>query len=305
MEKPKQVCDLCGSGSWRVFATKGRGGSSLTTVICNDCGLVYTNPRLEAGENAEFYHESYWGSYKNQSAPDEKFFQRRVPKIKEMVALLRPHLMPGVRVLEVGTSVGALLSGMKEAAGGDGQFTGIEPHGGHAKFAREKKGLDVHAGLLEEIAPQLSPDSFDLAVMNHVLEHTLSPTEVLLTVRSLLKRGGLFVIEVPNVEAPGSRLSHFFHHAHHYNFSPRTITRLAAKTGFAVQRVTALDGDLPGTRLFTILQKPETEAAHAPPLPPGDDPAQRAAALRRYERWYWLTAASLRKKFTHWLRQRS
>ncbi len=304
MEKPKQVCNLCGSGSWRVFANKGRGGSSLTTVICNDCGLVYTNPRLEAGENESFYRDGYWGSYKNQSAPDETFFQRRLPKIKEIVAMLRPHLTPGVQVLEVGCSVGALLSSLKAAAGGDGQFTGIEPHGGHAKFAREKKGLDVHAGLLEQIAPQLAPDSFDLVVMNHVLEHTLSPTEVLLTVKSRLKPGGHLVIEVPNVEAPGSRISHFFHRAHHYHFSPRTVSRLAVKTGFSVQRVAALDGDLPGVRLVAVLQKPETGSPDQP-LPPGDDPAARAGALRRYGRWYWLTAASLRKKFTHWRRRRA
>jgi len=35
-----------------------------------------------------------------------------------------------------------------------------------------------------------------------------------------------------------------------------------------------------------------------------DDANERAAALHRYERWYWLTAASFRKKITHWQRQR-
>ncbi|MCX6995450.1 MAG: hypothetical protein NTY13_06620, partial [Chlamydiae bacterium] len=55
----KQVCDLCGSGQYQVFATRGRGGSKLTTVICSDCGLVYTNPRPTDHENANFYHTSY------------------------------------------------------------------------------------------------------------------------------------------------------------------------------------------------------------------------------------------------------
>ena len=84
-DEPKQVCDLCGSARYLVFATRGRG-AKLTTVICEDCGLVYTNPRPTERENAKFYHTSYWGAYKNQSVPDEKFFQRRLPKIRPMLA---------------------------------------------------------------------------------------------------------------------------------------------------------------------------------------------------------------------------
>jgi hypothetical protein len=36
-----------------------------------------------------------------------------------------------------------------------------------------------------------------------------------------------------------------------------------------------------------------------------DDPNERAKALKRYESWYWTTFASLRKKMTHWKRQRT
>ncbi len=304
IEEPKQVCDLCGSACYQVFATRGRGGSKLTTVICEDCGLVYTNPRPSERANSKFYHTSYWGAYKHQSVPDERFFQRRLPKIRPMLTQLRPFLKPGVRVLEIGCSVGALLWSMKEVVGSTGQFTGIEPHEGHAQFAREKKGLDVHNGLLEEVSHKLKPASFDLVVMNHVLEHTISPSATLATVKKLLKPRGHCIVEVPNVEAPGSRLSHFFHLAHHYSFSPRTLHRLAQQGGFVVKRVDSLDGDLPGTRLNAVFEK-------LPPAEGGvttrfirDDANERAAALRRYERWYWLTAASLRKKITHWQRQR-
>ncbi|MBI3192346.1 MAG: class I SAM-dependent methyltransferase, partial [Pedosphaera parvula] len=184
-----------------------------------------------------------------------------------------------------------------------GRVIGIEAHEGHARFAREQKGLDVRPGLLHEIAPDLAPGSFDLVVMNHVLEHTTSPVETLNTLKELLRPGAALVIEVPNIEAPGSRLSHFFHEAHHFCFSPQTMRRLAQKTGFAVRRVEALDGDLPGTRLFAVLEKPITELA-LPASLARDDAAARAAALREYSRWYWLTLATFRKKITHWKRQR-
>jgi hypothetical protein len=108
---------------------------------------------------------------------------------------------------------------------------------------------------------------------------------------------------VPNVEAPGSRLGNFFHIAHNYAFSPQTLRRLARKCGFAVARIEALDGDLPRTRLFGVFQRPFSDQ---PPLNgelPKDNPDGRAEALRKYDRWYLLTAASLRKKVTHFRRQ--
>ncbi len=299
----KQVCDLCGSADHRVFATKGRYGMPLSTVICEGCGLVYTNPRPSEAETTAFYHDRYWGQYKNQSAPDEKFFRRRLPKIKSMHAELQPFLKPGVNVLEIGCSVGALLSRISESLRGQGKAIGIEAHTGHAAFAREQKGLDVRAGLLHEIAPQLTPASFDLVVMNHVLEHTLSPTEVLETIHQLFKPGGHLVIEVPNVEAPGSRLGNFFHVAHNYAFSPLTLQRLARKCGFEALRIEALNGDLSSTRLFAVLQKPAIHAGSTNGDLPKDNPVGRAEALRKYDRWYLLTAASLRKKFTHFRRQ--
>lgn len=298
-----QVCDLCGCASYQIFATRGRWRSRLTTVICQDCGLVYSNPRPTEEENAEFYHREYWGMYKSQSKPNEKFFQRRLPKIKSMLAELAEHLRPGVRVLEIGSGAGALLWSIKRHCNDEGEFIGIEPHAGHAKYCRERKKLDVRPGLLEEVVPTLPKKHFDLVVMNHVLEHTVSPTWVFETVRKMLKPGGVFVVEVPNVNAPGSRLSHFFHVAHHFNFSPRTLEHLAGKTGYTVGRVDELDGDLPKTRLFGVFINKSSKNTNANGALI-DDPDERAQALLQYDRWYWRTLASLRKKFTHWQRQR-
>ncbi|MGB0581781.1 MAG: class I SAM-dependent methyltransferase, partial [Limisphaerales bacterium] len=266
-------------------------------------GLVYSNPRPTEEENAKFYHREYWGQYKSQSEPNEKFFNRRLPKIKSMLSEISENLRPGMRVLEIGSGAGALLWSIKRNCNGEGEFIGVEPHVGHAKFCRERKKLDVRSGLLEEVVPALPNKHFDLVVMNHVLEHTVSPTWVFETVKKLLKPDGVFVVEVPNVAAPGSRLSHFFHVAHHFNFSPRTLQHLAQKTGYSVNRVNELDGDLPDTRLFGIFaNQRSSKSATTGELK--DDPQERANALNRYENWYWRTLASLRKKITHWQRQR-
>lgn len=295
-ENTSQSCDLCGSSDYLVYSNKGRHGIAIRTVICEGCGLVYTNPKPTAEENEAFYKGKYWGAYKNESQPDEKFFRRRLPKIRSMLGLAKPFLKDGMKVLEIGSGVGALLSQIKANAGENSTLIGIEPHSGHSAFAREQKGLDVRTGLFEEFIDELEDGTFDLVVMNHVLEHTISPTATLQNIHKLLKPGGVYLVEVPNVQYPGSRISHYFHPAHHYAFSPNTLKHLAIKTGFNPVRVEELDGDLPHTRLNGTLVKedPSTEAK------PTDDAQKRAQSLDTYGHWYWMTFASLRKKITHW-----
>jgi hypothetical protein len=72
-----------------------------------------------------------------------------------------------------------------------------------------------------------------------------------------------------------------------------------------VRKVEALDGDLPGTRLYAVFEHPLVPDNIVPIKFIRDDATERSRALRQYERWYWLTAASLRKKVTHWKRQRA
>ena len=298
-----QVCDICACEHYLVFRTRGRHGKPLQTVICTGCGLVYTNPRPSDADDPEYYKSRYWHDYRSVIAPDEKFFQRRIPKVRGIAArcvrLLETVESP--RVLEIGCGVGALSLLLHEGLGESADITAIEPSKGHSAFAKQRTGLDVRHGLLDEIASELATASFDLVVMNHVLEHVTSARSVCDRVLELLRPGGCFVIEVPNVEQPGSRLSHFFHVAHNFNFSPATLRRLAMLAGFQVKSIESLDGDLPGTRLFAVLIKgdsPDTSTL------PADDAAQRASSLVCYGRWYWLTLATFRKKFTHARRQR-
>ncbi len=301
--EPREPCELCGSGDHAIYRKTGRGGQALQTVICRGCGLVFSNPQPCAAEDADYYKSRYWKDYKGIDTPNEAFFRRRIPKVREMagrcLALLGDVESP--RVLEIGCAAGALSMLLASEIGKRGRVRSIEPSRGHSEWASEHAGLDVSRGLLEEVAPTLDAGSFDLVVMNHVLEHVRSVRETCEIVGTLLKPDGLFVIEVPNVEHPGSRIGHFFHEAHNFSFSPNTLSRLAIVSGFSVKQMESLDGDLPGTRLFAVL----LNAGSAPGENlPADDADDRAHDLDAYGRWYALTFASLRKKVTHAQRKR-
>ena len=68
----------------------------------------------------------------------------------------------------------------------------------------------------------------------HVIEHFRSPRQALEKIATLIKPGGLFWVECPNIGAPFSNRPRLFHFAHIYNFTASSLTMLAQSCGFEV-----------------------------------------------------------------------
>jgi SAM-dependent methyltransferase len=118
--------------------------------------------------------------------------------------------------------------------------SGIEISEVAAAHARELVTGNIHTGTLES-AP-FSPQSFDLILMSHSLEHLPSPVDALRRVHRLLKENGLLVVSVPNMNSLEFKLfgpwwfpldppRHFYH------FDGRSLSVIFARAGFRFQRV--------------------------------------------------------------------
>lgn len=107
------------------------------------------------------------------------------------------------RILDVGCGGGELLAELK-AAGHD--VVGLEQDPAARKVAAER-GLTVYDGVAEQYPPEIEPESFDIVLMIHVLEHTVDPVAAVKSVSSVLKPGGIFVVETPNHDALGFQQS--------------------------------------------------------------------------------------------------
>lgn len=174
----------------------------------------------EAGYSERGYFDS---SYVRQWDQFCDLFQLLVNKIL--------HFRRGGVLLDVGTGVGALLH-VARANGFD--VKGIEVSPWAAGFAREEKGLDVRSGTLEEAG--FNAGSFDVVVINHVLEHVPDPAAVLREAGRVLKDDGLLVVGVPNFGSIKARLASarwvsLRPGEHRWHFTPATLRKLVSRCG--------------------------------------------------------------------------
>ncbi|MEI8572411.1 class I SAM-dependent methyltransferase [Methylomonas sp. LW13] len=208
---------------------RSRSGAELRSVICKDCGLVWSDPFPH--DPRQFYEEDYRLAYKNTYAPKAKHILRagrvaltRHEKIKHL--LHKPQSL-----LDVGTGGGEFAYLIKSLGH---NLYGIEPNKGYGQYSAAQYDLNLQFGFIQDA--QFEESSFDVITIWHVLEHTEDPFFVLGKLRSLLKADGVLVVEVPNIEATCQSPSSTFHEAHLYNFNLATLRRMGEKAGLIEER---------------------------------------------------------------------
>jgi len=221
-------CNLCGDNQVSVLAMRSRSGAPLRTVICRQCGLVWSDPFPH--NPRDFYENDYRLEYKKTCVPKAKHIFRagkvalaRYGKIKHLLTERR-------NVLDVGTGGGEFAYLLK-SLGHD--LYGIEPNKGYAEYSTAAYQLNLQIGFVQD--SRFSLDSFDVITIWHVLEHTEDPYLVLSKLQSLLKPDGVLVVEVPNIEAICQAPNSTFHEAHLFNFNIDTLAKLGERAGLIAE----------------------------------------------------------------------
>ncbi len=247
-------CNICGARDVDVLSARDRDGNDLRTVICNRCGLVWSDPRPD--DLGAYYERRYRLDYKGAFTPRLKHVYRAGRVAIDRYRKIAPFLKSGARVLDVGSGGGELLYLLASLGY---PASGIEPNLGYAEYSRAQYGLSVDIGMVQDV--DLDGEGYDVIMMFHVLEHTGDPAAVLARLRAGLRADGKLIVEVPNVEATCQAPRNRFHLAHLYNFNAETLRLLAARGGY---EQTYLKVSPDGGNLLVVLARNDLRAPTEP-----------------------------------------
>jgi 2-polyprenyl-3-methyl-5-hydroxy-6-metoxy-1,4-benzoquinol methylase len=236
-------CDLCGHNQftllheWPVGNFWNPATIPIAVWQCKSCELVLLHPVPTA---AELPDNGDWWSAKRLGFARRSWFKYRWAKLRHsLVGTPRQRLiratrkaMPGGRLLDVGCGRGELLLEAKPYY----DCVGLEPSARAVAEARAS-GLTVHEGTFESV--EFEPHSFDVIILDAVIEHVTSPTAVLEKINSLLKMNGVVVLTTPKFNGPAYRMhgpdwNGFRHGYHTFLYTGKTLGQFMQKTGFDV-----------------------------------------------------------------------
>jgi 2-polyprenyl-3-methyl-5-hydroxy-6-metoxy-1,4-benzoquinol methylase len=220
-------CNLCHSNEFEVLSTQDRDGKYLRTVICKECGLVWSDPFPL--NPTEYYQKDYRILYKGTFEPKIKHIYRAAKTALNRYQGLKEFLTGKQSVLEIGSGGGEFAYLLTQLGF---SVKGIEPNEGYGNYSKAEYGLDVQIGFAQNT--EFAAESFDFITSSHVLEHVDDPSLVLKKLHGWLKKDGLLAIEVPNVEATCQSPKSTFHSAHLFNFNQATLSLLVENSGFKV-----------------------------------------------------------------------
>lgn len=242
-------CNCCGSVK-QEFVTTGREheydnttADVFTVVRCPDCGLCYLNPRPDVSELATIYPPNYY-SYSQQRLKEDANpssllhrirYQGFRAKIRKSLSLAPSH--DPTTVLDIGCGDGHTLSLFREVQDRNVETHGVDFNAGAVALAAQS-GHKAYAGRFEDV--DLPVEYFDLVTASHVIEHVADPRAFAEKVRRILRPGGIFWFETPNIGSLDAKLFRRYHWGayhfprHWFFFDARSIRKLAESVGFEV-----------------------------------------------------------------------
>lgn len=243
-------CDICGAcGSMSRFLEAGLPGLGPVWIhTCEGCGFRQVRPRLTSHSLDALYGADYFDASAAHGFAEYARQRQRYERDAFFLARELRRLRPGGgRLLEVGSALGFLLDSLARHT--NWRVEGVEVSRFGAWYARDRFGVTVHCGTLEEAA--FAPDSFDYVVQKDLLEHVIHPRRHLQETARILRPGGRLWLITPNGEADARPLQRAAASARrdqlpllgqgHLSFFTRPqLLRLVEEIGFRVLRMRAI-----------------------------------------------------------------
>ncbi len=222
---------------WAVGDNWNPATIPLCVWVCEQCGLASLFP---VPEGEQIPDAGDWWSARRARPRRRRWLKRRLEQIRAKIfgtpadRLLRAtrHAVASGRLLDIGCGDGRLL----REAGKYYDCLGVEPSPKAAQAARAK-GFEIVEDTFENAV--FPPESFDVVLMDSIIEHVADPVGVMEKVNSVLRLGGIAVLRTPKFGGPSYRIhgpawNGFRHGYHRFLFSGDTLAACLHKAGFEV-----------------------------------------------------------------------
>lgn len=192
-------CPICGSTDFEQLAERDRYGLPVNIVICCQCGLVCTNPRMTQEAYTEFYGTEYRKLYGGDKGPSEEFFLDQYEKGRQIAEYLHSKQLFSFQneplVLEIGCAAGGILKYFQDHGC---VVIGVDLDDEYTAYGREHHGLNLHTGTLAELTLTSTPS---LVIFADVLEHLLDPRQHLALLKQFVSKDTLLYVAMPGIKS--------------------------------------------------------------------------------------------------------
>jgi len=228
-------CDLCGTDNPRTVLESPQLDGPL--VQCRNCGLQYVGWRRSqltfgsgGGTPSDVAERVEAANFNIRNLRLEEEHRLGILNARWRLDLIKEFRSSG-RLLEVGCARGDFLRVAREAF----DVSGVEPNPSLAECAQDV--APIHRDVIET----LPWNEFDVIASFHVIEHVDSPKRFVSAMAERIKRGGLLVLETPDIDSLPFRFMKAkwrqFIPEHYFFFDQSTMTRLLSESGFKVERI--------------------------------------------------------------------
>jgi len=205
-------------------------------VRCRKCGHLYLSPRPAAKDLGVIYPSNYYTLAGTGSlvARAQRVWEGR------KVDVYKQALGPGKkRILDVGCGSGRFLEVLRDFGPKEWELVGTDFDPSAVERCRAR-GFEAHQSRVEDLRGE--DGTYDAVVMLQLIEHVEDPALIAERVFALLRPGGVFVVETPNLAGWDYRIfrkrwwGHYHFPRHFHLFSQASLTAMLERAGFVMDR---------------------------------------------------------------------
>lgn len=234
-------CALCGANEQEPQAfgydfEYNTAANPFRFVRCARCGHLYLSPRPAPSDLGVIYPAHY---YTLAGTGNLVAKLRRVWEGKKVDVYRRALGAGPKRILDVGCGEGRFLQVLRDFGDARWELVGVDFDPAAVERCRAR-GFTAYAKRVEDMAAE--EGTFDCVIMLQLIEHVEDPVVIAKRVFSLLRPGGIFVVETPNLAGWDYALfrkrwwGHYHFPRHFHLFSRESLERMLKEAGFAIDR---------------------------------------------------------------------